>query len=70
MAQKIKSVKDLRKLPSGNYLDIKTRVVYAKAMIENDFADDFKNIATVQKPKAIKKSKARAKKKTVNKSKK
>ena len=61
MASKIKSVKDLRKLPSGNFLDTKTRVVWGKAIIEAEFAEELKNIAEVAKPKAAVKSKSKTK---------
>ena len=61
MATKIKSVKDLRKLPSGNFLDTKTRVVWGKAIIEAEFAEELKNIADVAKPKAVVKSKSKTK---------
>ena len=61
MASKIKSVKDLRKLPSGNFLDTKTRVVWGKAIIEAEFAEELKNIADFAKPKAVVKTKVKTK---------
>lgn len=62
MAQKIKSVKDLKKLPSGNFLDTKTRVVYAKAFIETNYADELATIKEMEKPSAKSKSSSKAKK--------
>ena len=67
MAEKIKSVKDLKRLPSGNFLDIRTRVVYAKAMIEKEFAEELATIKEMEKKPAPKpqpkaKSKTKAKK--------
>ena len=63
MAEKIKSVKDLKRLPSGNFLDIRTRVVYAKAMIEKEFADELATIKEMEK-KPDPKSQPKAKSKT------
>ena len=63
MASKIKSVKDLKRLPSGNFLDIKTRVVYAKAIIEEEFADELATIKEMEK-KPDTKSQPKAKSKT------
>lgn len=62
MAQKIKSVKDLKKLPSGNFLDTKTRVVYAKAFIETNYADELATIKDMEKPSAKSKASSKAKK--------
>ena len=67
MASKIKSVKDLKKLPSGNFLDTKTRVVWGKAIIEKEFAEELATIKDMEKvtekskavPKAKSKSKAK-----------
>jgi hypothetical protein len=65
MAQKIKSVKDLKKLPSGNFLDTKTRVVWGKAIIEKEFAEELATIKDVEKvaekPKVAAKAKSKAK---------
>ena len=64
MADKIKSIKDLKRLPSGNFLNTKTRVVYAKAIIEKEFAEELKTIADIKKPTAAEtklKEKAKAK---------
>ena len=63
MAEKIKSVKDLKRLPSGNFLDIRTRVVYAKAMIEKEFAEELATIKEMEK-KPDPKSQPKAKSKT------
>ena len=41
---RIKSVKDLQKLPSGNFLDVKTRIVYAKEAIEREFGEELKEL--------------------------
>lgn len=68
MASKIKSVKDLKKLPSGNFLDTKTRVVWGKAIIEKEFADEFATIKDMEK--VTEKSKADAKAKSKSKAKK
>lgn len=68
MASKIKSVKDLKKLPSGNFLDTKTRVVWGKAVIEKEFAEELATIKDMEKPSAKSKtttktdSKSKAKK--------
>jgi len=66
MAQKIKSIKDLKKLPSGNFLDTKTRIVWCKAIIEQEFAEELATIKevkkVVEKPKVAAKSKSKAKK--------
>lgn len=61
MAEKIKSVKDLKRLPSGNFLDIRTRVVYAKATIEKEFAEELATITETAKPKYEAKPKAKSK---------
>ena len=77
---RIKSVKDLQKLPSGNFLNVKTRIVYAKEAIEKAFGEELKElkkskeVAKAVKPKAeVKpkakvetKAKAKAKAKTKN----
>ena len=41
---RIKSVKDLQKLPSGNFLNVKTRIVYAKEAIEKEFGEELKEL--------------------------
>ena len=41
---RIKSVKDLKKLPSGNFLNVKTRIVYAKEAIEKEFGEELKEL--------------------------
>ena len=61
MAEKIKSVKDLKRLPSGNFLDIRTRVVYAKAIIEKEFAEELATIKDSAKPKTESKAKGNQK---------
>lgn len=65
MAQKIKSIKDLKRLPSGNFLDTKTRIVWGKAVIEEEFAEELATIKevekVVEKPKVAAKSKSKAK---------
>lgn len=65
MAQKIKSIKDLKKLPSGNFLDTKTRVVWCKAIIEQEFAEELAMIKdvekVVEKPKVAAKAKSKPK---------
>ena len=63
---RIKSVKDLQKLPSGNFLNVKTRIVYAKEAIEKAFGEELKElkkskeVAKAVKPKAEVKPKAKA----------
>ena len=63
---RIKSVKDLQKLPSGNFLNVKTRIVYAKEAIEKVFGEELKElnkskeVAKAVKPKAEVKPKAKA----------
>ena len=60
---RIKSVKDLQKLPSGNFLNVKTRIVYAKEAIEKEFGEELKELKKskeVVKPKAEVKPKAKA----------
>jgi len=47
---RIKSVKDLKKLPSGNFLNVKTRIVYAKEAIEKEFGEELKEL---NKPKEV-----------------
>ena len=64
MSGKIKSVKDLKRLPSGNFLDTKTRIVYAKAIIEKEFAEELATIKEVEKPKAKVEAKPKAKSKS------
>lgn len=66
---RIKSLKDLEKLPSGNFLNIKTRIVYGKAAIEKEFSEELKELKKSKeavKPKAEVKTKAKAKTKTKN----
>ena len=65
---RIKSVKDLKKLPSGNFLDVKTRIVYAKEAIEKEFGEELAAIKdververVVEKPKVEAKSKPKTK---------
>ena len=41
---RIKSVKDLQKLPSGNFLNVKTRIVYAKEAIVREFGEELKEL--------------------------
>jgi len=63
---RIKSIKDLKKLPSGNFLNVKTRIVYAKEAIEKEFGEELKElnkskeVAKAVKPKAEVKPKAKA----------
>jgi hypothetical protein len=63
---RIKSIKDLQKLPSGNFLNVKTRIVYAKEAIEKEFGEELKElkkskeVAKAVKPKAEVKPKAKA----------
>jgi hypothetical protein len=63
---RIKSVKDLQKLPSGNFLNVKTRIVYAKAAIEKAFGEELKElkkakeVAKAVRAKAEVKPKAKA----------
>ena len=42
--KRIKSVKDLQRLPSGNFLDVKTRIVYDKSAIEREFGEELKEL--------------------------
>lgn len=67
MAQEIKSIKDLKKLPSGNFLDTKTRIVWGKAFIEKEFAEELVEIKAVEKvtekPKVVVKAKSKPKSK-------
>ena len=77
---RIKSIKDLKELPSGNFLNVKTRIVYAKEAIEREFGEELKELekskevvkavnpkAEVEpKAKAEVKPKAKAKAKTKN----
>lgn len=66
MTQRIKDIKDLKRLPSGNFLDVKTRIVYAKEAIEKEFGEELKalnkskEVAKAVKPKAEVKPKAKA----------
>ena len=60
---RIKSIKDLERLPSGNFLNIKTRIVYAKEAIEKEFGEELKELKKskeVVKPKAKVETKAKA----------
>ena len=63
---RIKSIKDLKRLPSGNFLNLKTRIVYAKAAIEKAFSEELKElkkskeVVKAVKPKAEVKPKAKA----------
>ena len=63
---RIKSVKDLQKLPSGNFLNVKTRIVYAKEAIEKEFGEELKElnkskeVVKAVKPKAEVEPKAEA----------
>mgnify|MGYP000961493544 CR=1 FL=1 len=63
---RIKSVKDLKKLPSGNFLNVKTRIVYAKEAIEKEFGEELKElkkskeVVKAVKPKAKVETKAKA----------
>ena len=41
---RIKSVKDLQRLPSGNFLNVKTRIVYEKTAIEKEFGEELKEL--------------------------
>ncbi len=52
---RIKSIKDLKELPSGNFLNIKTRIVYGKVAIEKEFGEELKEL---EKSKEAAKSKA------------
>ena len=61
---RIKSIKDLKKLPSGNFLNIKTRIVYGKAAIEKEFSEELKELKKSKeaaKPKAEVQTKAKTK---------
>ena len=63
---RIKSVKDLQRLPSGNFLNVKTRIVYAKEAIEKEFGEELKElnkskeVVKAVKPKAEVEPKAEA----------
>ena len=63
---RIKSVKDLQRLPSGNFLNVKTRIVYAKEAIEKEFGEELKELEKSKEvvkavnPKAEVKPKAEA----------
>jgi hypothetical protein len=66
--KRIKSVKDLKRLPSGNFLDVKTRIVYDKSAIEKEFGEELKELnepkevtKAVIKPQAEVKPKAKTK---------
>ena len=77
---RIKSVKDLQKLPSGNFLNVKTRIVYDKTAIEKEFGEELKalkkskevvkavktKVEVKPKAKAEVKPKAKAKSKAKN----
>ncbi|HOR82932.1 MAG TPA: hypothetical protein PLF32_09805 [Bacteroidales bacterium] len=41
---RIKSIKDLKELPSGNFLNVKTRIVYEKMAIEKEFSEELKEL--------------------------
>ena len=41
---RIKNIKDLQKLPSGNFLNVKTRIVYDKTAIEKAFGEELKEL--------------------------
>lgn len=41
---RIKSVKDLKELPSGNFLNVKTRIVYEKTAILKEFGEELKEL--------------------------
>ena len=66
---RIKSIKDLERLPSGNFLNIKTRIVYGKAAIEKEFSEELKELKKskeaakpkAEKPKAEVETKAKTK---------
>ena len=64
---RIKSVKDLQKLPSGNFLNVKTRIVYDKTAIEKEFGEELKalkkskEVVKAVKPKAKVEVKPKAK---------
>ncbi len=72
---RIKSIKDLQKLPSGNFLNVKTRIVYEKTAIEKAFSEELKElkkskeVVKAVKPKAEVKPKAKAEVKTKTKTK-
>ena len=63
---RIKSIKDLKRLPSGNFLNLKTRIVYAKSAIEKEFGEELKElkkskeVAKAVRTKAEVKPKAKA----------
>lgn len=64
---RIKSIKDLQELPSGNFLNVKTRIVYAKEAIEKEFGEELKELKKskeVVKPKAEVETKAKVETKT------
>ena len=56
---RIKSVKDLQKLPSGNFLNVKTRIVYEKTAIEKEFSEELKELK--KSKEVVKDAKAKAK---------
>jgi len=75
---RIKSIKDLKRLPSGNFLNLKTRIVYAKSAIEKEFGEELKELKKSKeavkpkaevKPKAKVETKAKTKAKTKTKTK-
>jgi 2-hydroxy-3-keto-5-methylthiopentenyl-1-phosphate phosphatase len=66
--KRIKNVKDLKRLPSGNFLDVKTRIVYAKEAIEKEFGEELEElnkpkeeVAKAVKPEAEVKPKVKTK---------
>ena len=59
---RIKSVKSLKRLPSGNFLDTKTRIVYAKGAIKKKFAEELAEIKEPQKAKSKTKAKSKGRK--------
>ena len=51
-------------MPSGNFLNIKTRIVYGKSAIEKEFGEELKELKKSKeavKPKAEVETKAKAK---------
>ncbi len=59
--KRIKSVKDLKKLPSGNFLNIKTRIVYEKTAIEKEFGEELKELKKLKEVAKAVKAKAEVK---------
>lgn len=69
---RIKSIKDLERLPSGNFLNTKTRIVYGKAAIEKEFGEELKELKKSKeavKPKAEVEAEVETKAKTKTKNK-